>query len=239
MLAARAIDGTLSDNIRIKSTHLGYDLQYRVYLPPGGDALSNLPTLYVADGQWYIKAGRLPRVVDREIRRGRIKPVMIVFVDSSDPDKPRFNRRNSQFFCNTDYAKFYADELVPEVNQTYPASPSRDDRVILGLSFGGLNAACFGLLIPELFGGIAMQSPATWPVPILADLYESEPHRPIKVFLTVGYRRDGAGDARALRKVLKKKGYDMFYREVDGGHNWSNWRPLQDDVLRYFFGTED
>lgn len=235
---AWAIDGTLSDNQRIKSDILGYDLQYRVYTPPGVEKLAGLPVLYIVDGQWYIRSGRMHRVVDREIKNERIRPIMVVFVDSSDPDRPRFNRRNSQFFCNQDYVRFFVGELVPRISADYPTSRNREDRVILGLSFGGLNAACFGLMVPEVFGGIAMQSPAIWPVPILTDLYESEPAQPVRMFVTVGTNRDGAGDARSLKKVLEKKGYDLYYREVNGGHNWANWRPLQDDVLRHFFPAQ-
>jgi enterochelin esterase-like enzyme len=35
--------------------------------------------------------------------------------------------------------------------------------------------------------------------------------------------------------VLKKKGYDLNYIEVPFGHEWENWGPLQDDMLRTFF----
>ncbi len=35
---------------------------------------------------------------------------------------------------------------------------------------------------------------------------------------------------RKLRDVLKSKGYPMEYIEVREGHNWSNWKPLIDDV---------
>ena len=232
---AWAIDGNLSDNQRITSAHLGYDLHYRVYTPEGAETLTDLPTLYVTDGQWYIRSGRMHKVVDREIRRGKIKPVIIVFVDSNDPDNARKNRRNSQFFCNLDYAKFFVGELVPRISRDYAASRSREDRVILGLSFGGLNAACFGLLAPETFSGIAMQSPAIWPVPILKDLYANEPTQPIKIYFSIGRQRDGTAEGRAFRKVLKKKNYDLLYREVAGGHNWGNWKPLLDDILVHFF----
>lgn len=236
---AQAIDGVLSDNQRITSSALGYDLQYRVYTPQGVEGMAELPTLYIADGQWYIRSGRMHQVVDREIKNGRIDPVVVVFVDSNDPDNPRFNRRNSQFFCNLDYAKFFVSELVPRITESYPVSVRRESRVILGLSFGGLNAACFGLLAPDTFGGIAMQSPAIWPVPILRDLYESEPTQPIKIFFSIGYQRDGTAEGRAFRNVLRKKGYDLLYREVNAGHDWSNWRPLLDDVLRHFFPRSD
>ena len=41
---------------------------------------------------------------------------------------------------------------------------------------------------------------------------------------------------RSFRTVLHNKGYPMRYIEVREGHNWDNWGPLLDDVLRYFYG---
>lgn len=233
--AIYAADGTLSRNQRIESAHLGYDLQYRVYTPPGVETLENIPTIYATDGQGYISAGGMHRILDREIAEGRIKPVIAVFVDARDPDNLRYNRRNSQFFCNPKYAQFFVGELIPAISDSYPVSPSRDDRVILGLSFGGLNAACFGLMAPGTFGGVAMQSPALHPVPQLKDLYASEDRRPIKIFFSIGRTNDNTQEGRSFRDVLQNKGYDVLYKEVNAGHNWRNWKPLLDDVLVHFF----
>jgi len=99
-------DSTLTDNIRISSDPLGYDLQYRVYLPDGYQSLENLPVMYVTDGQGYIRRGRMPVVLDRLIRAERIEPVIAVFVDPRDPDNNDINRRNQQFFCNPGYFSF-------------------------------------------------------------------------------------------------------------------------------------
>ena len=43
---------------------------------------------------------------------------------------------------------------------------------------------------------------------------------------------------RRFRDVLRKKGYAMELVERREGHNWNNWRPLVDDVLRYFYSPE-
>lgn len=67
-------DEKLSDDIRIFSDSLGYDLQYRVYEPEGMRRNSELPTLYITDGQWYISRGELPALLDREIAAGNIEP---------------------------------------------------------------------------------------------------------------------------------------------------------------------
>jgi len=232
-------DGTLTPEIRIASATLGYDLQYRVYLPDGHAALDDLEVLYVTDGPGYIKQGRMSRVLDKLIDAGRIDPLIAVFVDSRDPDDPGINRRNQQFFCNADYLKFFSDELIPAIEHAYPAAADRTARTILGMSFGGLNAACFGLMGYETFSGIAMQSPANHPVPALLSAYEKTPTLPLNIFLSTGEPYDNTLANRKFRTVLRDKGYPLKYKEVRQGHNWRNWKPLLDDVLLYFYKSEN
>jgi enterochelin esterase-like enzyme len=159
--AVAADEGTLGDNQRIFSTHLGYELQYRVYRPATVPADRQLPSLYVTDGQAYLDQGGFKNVLDEAIGSGLIMPVLVVFLDSRNPMNLLENRRNSEFMCNLDFATFFADELIPTISRHQPVSTLREDRVILGVSFGGLNSACFGLMLPKLFSGIAMQSPAS------------------------------------------------------------------------------
>jgi enterochelin esterase-like enzyme len=147
--------GSLSPDIRISSVVLGYDLQYRVYVPEGVESAENLPVLFVTDGPSYIKQGRVPMVLDRLISSAMIGPVVAVFVDSRDPDDLKVNRRNQEFFCNVDYLTFYAAELIPAIEHAYPVRKAREARTILGVSFGGLNAACFGYMGHEFFPGLA------------------------------------------------------------------------------------
>ena len=236
---AMAADGTLSDNLRISSEALGYDLHYRVYLPAGYETLDNLPAIYVTDGQWYLSQGKMTRVMSRLIEFGDIKPVIGVFVDSRDPDRPSVNRRNQQFGCNRDYVDFFENELLPTIESDYNVSAQREDRAILGVSFGGLNSACFGLMAFESFGGIGMHSPATHPVPALVPAYEEAPRLPIKVFLTVGSLYDNTRAIREFAGVLREKDYDLEFLQVRGEHNWDNWRPLIDDALEFFFAPDD
>jgi len=237
LVAATSTDapGTLSDNQVIHSGALGYKLQYRVYLPAGYEDLSDLPVLYVTDGQWYIEAGNTTAVLDQLIGEGAIEPTIAVFIDNRDPDRLDVNRRNRQFFCNRDYVDFVVDELIPHVDEQYRTRASADSRVILGLSFGGLNSACFGLYAYEAIGGIAMQSPAIHPVPNLIRDYDRSPKRPVRFFLSTGTENDNEATTRRLKRVLEDKGYEISYLEVPYGHNWRNWGPLIDDVLLYFF----
>lgn len=232
-------DGTLTPDIRITSETLGYSLQYRVYLPEGYDARADHPVLYLTDGQSYISRGGMPQVLDRLIADGEIEPVVAVFVDARDPDNLRSNRRNDQFLCARSYLAFYTDELIPTIEKDYPVIADREGRTIMGLSFGGLNAACFGLFGYETFSGLGMQSPANHPVPRLMTAYKEMPMLPLRIFLSTGKPDDNTLANRRFRTVLKDKGYDMEYVEVRKGHSWDNWRPLIDNALLYFYDRND
>jgi len=237
-LSAAADGGALGEYQRIYSNHLGYELQYRVYRPTGITADSKLPTLYVTDGQAYLVEGNFKATLDEAIGKGLIEPLVVIFVDSRNPDNLAEVRRNSEFMCNTKYAGFFANELIPAISREQPVSLSRDKRVILGVSFGGLNAACFGLALPEMFSGIAMQSPASGEhLDVVRELYEKRERLPLKMFISVGSRNDNTRAVKRFDKTLENKGYDVTFIKVHGTHDWNNWTPLLDDVLLTFFAT--
>lgn len=237
---SHASEGTLTDNQRISSKRLGYDLQYRVYRPAGASDDDTLPTLYVTDGQWYLEYGHFKSVLDDAIGTGLIRPVLVVFLDSRNPDRLEENRRDTEFMCNAAFAAFFAAELVPTINRDQPVRPEREDRVILGHSFGGLNSACFGLMLTDLFSGIAMQSPASdRHVDIVRELYEKSPVLPLRIYLSAGTKDDNLTAARRFRRVLEDKGYELEFTTVREGHDWRNWGPLLDDVLIHFFSNTD
>jgi len=240
LASAHADEGSLSENQRISSAQLGYDLQYRVYKPADTAVDDSMPTLYVTDGQGYLAQGGFKAVLDEAISSGEIEPVVVVFLDSRNPDKLEENRRHSQFMCNEEFAGFFANELIPTISRRQPVSRSREDRVILGVSFGGLNSACFGLMLSGGFSGIAMQSPASGEhLEVVRELYEQREALPIKIFLSVGSRNDNTGAAKRFRKTLERKGYDLTFIKVAGEHNWENWSPLLDDVLVTFFAKKE
>jgi len=233
-----ANEGVLGQNQRIFSTTLGYQLQYRVYRPADISTDSQLPTLYVTDGQNYLAEGNFKAILDKAISGGKIEPLVVVFVDSRNPDNLDENRRTTEFMCNSKYAGFFANELIPTISGEQPVSKSRESRVILGVSFGGLNAACFGLALSELFSGIAMQSPASGEhLDVVRELYEERESLPLKVFISVGSRNDNTGAVKRFAKALEKKSYDVTFIKVRGTHDWRNWTPLLDDVLLTFFAV--
>lgn len=222
------------DNKIIASKHLGYNVRYSVYVPKG--MTDSMPVLYVTDGKGY-KANGLVKVSERLIRKGKVIPHIIVMVDAIDPDDPSINHRNSEFQCNPDYLNFYKEELIPSVDKEYNLNTPRDQRGILGLSFGGLNALYFALHGSDVFGKIGVQSPATHPCPTIYADFKNSPILPIDIFLSTGIKSDKAYETRKFKRILDSKGYNFKYIEVNEGHTWANWAPLFDDILEYFYGV--
>lgn len=218
----------------IKSEVLGYNVRYWVHVPDGDH--KNLPVLYVTDGLGYKTRGSIVETSESLLKKNQVKPHIIVMVDANDPDTPRLNRRNEQFLCNPKYVRFYREELVPVMDNDYNTSKSQEDRGILGLSFGGLNAMYFALHASDIFGKIGIQSPAPHPCPDIYNDFKNADNLPIDIFLSTGTVNDKATATRRLKKILDDKGYDFKYLEVAEGHNWKNWKPMINDILVYFYG---
>ncbi len=229
--------GTLGPDVRVHSTHLGYDVQYRVYTPTGYEALADLPVLYVTDGHEYAAdhLGGMVIVLDNLIADGLIPPVLAVFMDPRNPDNLSENRRGKEYVANPDFLAYVADELVPAIDGVYRTRTTAMGRVILGTSLGGLNAAYFGATRPDVFGNLAIQSPAFWVWTSIYDRYRDEAHRALRIYMSSGTLHDGDGGP-TMAAILAEKGYDFTFHETHEGHSWGQWRGLIDEALIYFFG---
>ena len=229
--------GKLEGPIRITSDVLGYDLQYWIYIP--SKDRKPIPELYVTDGQVFLGSGRMAELLDEEIENGRIAPVSAIFVDSRDPDYPEETRRNREFMCNTDYATFYLTELMPEVSRRWTGGNPSTHRGIMGVSFGGINSACFGMLMPGVFQVLVMLSPASDKhLDVINDVYRERDRNSSAIFISHGGPQDNEAAARRFVATLKEKEYPVRHISNDGGHDWDNWRPLLDDSLRAFAGLQ-
>ena len=229
--------GALSEDVTFPSESLGYDVNYRVYTPPGYFALDDLPVVYVTDGHEYAAdyLGSMVIVLDNLIADARIPPVMAVFIDPRNPANLAENRRGTEYVANPAFADFVADELVPAVDAAYRTRATADGRAILGTSLGGLNSAYFGATKTDVFHNVAIQSPAFWAWPEIYDLYRDTPFLDLRIFMSNGTLHDGDGGP-TMAATLEEKGYTFRYVETHEGHSWGQWRGLIDEALLYFFG---
>jgi enterochelin esterase-like enzyme len=229
--------GNLSENQLIHSDSMGYDVNYRVYLPAGYASLSKLPVIYVTDGHEYAndRMGAMVTILDNLIADKQIQPVMAVFMDPRDPANQTTNRRMTELALHQPFVGFVTTELIPTIDAHYKTQPTADSRAILGTSLGGLNAAYFGARASQYFHLIGIHSPAFWYRPAIYDLFEQSPRLPLKIYMSTGVINDTEEGARRMKAILTAKGYPLKYQEVNEGHSWGNWRGLIDDVLLHFF----
>jgi enterochelin esterase family protein len=238
--------GTTSQT-SIKSTVLNEDRTITVYTPAGYDRKSACDLLIVFDGITYGGGTReqaevpTPTILDNLIAEKRIGPTIALLVWS-------MGKRNRDLTGNKAFADFIGMELVPWARAHYAIAPGAGNVVVAGSSFGGFAATFCAIAHPESIGNVLSQSGAYWitkdwqnvrpPYPhdtgMMIEQLKRTDHLPIRFYIEVGRFDLGAamlGSNRELRDVLQTKGYDVDYREFDGGHEYAAWRGSLADGL--------
>jgi len=175
-----------------------------------------------------------------------IPPLVAVMVDN--PNRWR------ELSCNSAYADFLAQEIVPWARANYHVTDRPDQTIIGGSSLGGLQAACVGLKHSDVFGNVLSQSGAfawkpdgekewEW----LSRQFAASPRLPLRFSFEAGllegvwWWRDLMAKPpnalpanlidptllaanRNLRDTLQSKGYPVHYSEFNGNHGSLNWR---------------
>jgi S-formylglutathione hydrolase FrmB len=135
-----------------------------VYRSPGlaGDGAGRkVPTVYVIQS--------FTGQADMWIGRTAFEPTMIerldaMFSDSGCPDAivvfvDAWTRRGGSQFLNSAgtgrYLDYLCDEIVPFIDERYPALAGRDHRGLTGKSSGGYGAMVVPMLRPDVFGALA------------------------------------------------------------------------------------
>lgn len=233
----------------LASEALGNERRIWVSMPPGEPADdSALPFVIQLDGTPDHSA---PSVRDALVEAGLIRPCAVVLVDQLGME------RYTELLCNPAFSRLLVDELLPWLRQRYPLSADPADVALAGESFGGLCAGWTALHHPGAFGNAILQSPScgyhpdlTWgrtpadellrhiPVPTMITDYLTARPAPIRVFHDVGELEGSITHSRWLDQVLTSQGYDTYYREFAGGHDYAWWRGLFADALLWCFPVE-
>jgi enterochelin esterase family protein len=200
--------------------------------------------LVLTDGGLYVNTARVATTLDNLIAAGVIPPLVAVMVDN--PDRWR------ELSCNSQYADFLAQEIVPWARANYHATDRPDQTIIGGTSLGGLQAACVGLKHPDVFGNVLSQSGAFAWKPDGEKEYEwlnrqfvASPRLPLRFSFEAGLLEGTwwwrslvppspngppvidptlLAANRNLRDTLQSKGYSVHYTEFNGNHTLFNWR---------------
>ena len=193
---------------------IGDDPQYMVFLTDGKKLLDHeaLPTL------------------EKLTERGSIPPAYYVFVSTVHPETGE-DHRNEYFFCNEHYLHFFEEELIPTVEEKIKQSFSPKNRSLIGISFGGLNAAYFSAHSPS-FKKYGLLSPITYPRKEVFQDITFSTQTDLKIYLSTG-KDDAERYVKSLHATYQQKDYKLQVVETEGEHDFQNWNSQWEQLLRF------
>jgi len=211
------------------SSALGNSRTINVYLPPGySEAVTDtFPVILFHDGGEYLQLADADNTLDYLIARGKIEPVVAVFVPPV--------QRNDEYAGSKvgKFTTFIIDELMPHIEENYRVSLDPSKRAMTGPSYGGRITTTICYAHPEEFGLAA---------PVSGSIYADVDDSPV----TTGQKKElrwyldwgtyeGPQRHRETRDALIEIGYELEWNEWHEGHSWGSWRAHLDNILEYFF----
>jgi enterochelin esterase family protein len=225
------------DTLRIASANLHRTHPVFVYVPSGKENKKGLPVIYVTDGNDYLTFAKMQNILDRLIASKRIRPVLALFIDPRTNLKDNStNMRMVDYAASDTFLTFLEKELTPVIESKYPVSKKAKDRLITGVSMGGLISTYAVLRRPQFIQNCGAQSPAyveadSAVIKLLRQLHSSDAN----MYIETGTINDTQEEARVVKTMLEERKIRLTYKEYPEGHNWTNWRARLGTMLEYFF----
>lgn len=201
-----------------------------LYQPPAPEPC---PLVVVFDGREYLSRARLPLIVDNLIAQGRIRPVALALVYHAGP------ARGVEYACSESTVGAVLELVLPLARDRLNLLDAPGVHGVLGASMGGLIALYTAWRAPHVFGHVISQSGAFRfgaGEPVVCDLVRHGPVQPLQVWMDVGRYEWLLEPNRRMHALLAEKGYDVTYREYNGGHNYPSWRNDVAHGLETLFG---
>lgn len=153
----------LTRTFTIESPSIGATYPIQVALPENyNSSAEKFSTIYVLDGEqdFDLVANTCKSLSDRY----RVPNVIVVTIgygrDRSIDYTP--TKTGSSTGGAPEFLAFIANELIPKIEQDFTVDTTRESRVILGHSYGGLFAAYAFAVNNTVFGNYIMLSPSLW-----------------------------------------------------------------------------
>ena len=150
-----AQQGVLKESLKVKSTTLGKDVEYSIYLPADYDKSNRrYPVLYLLHGYTddetgWSQFGEAQIIGDRLMQNGEAAPMIIVMPDGG------VSWYINSYDGKTKYEDFFVKEFIPHIDATYRTRTTKQYRAIAGLSMGGYGTLIMATKHPDLFAAAA------------------------------------------------------------------------------------
>jgi len=212
--------------------------EYYVYTPPGYDAKAKnaYPVMVLLhgwsdDASGWIAVGQAHLILDNLLAEGKIKPMVVVmplgYGDMSFVRDHGVWNQSATIDHNVSlFQKALLTEVLPQVEAGYHVSKRREDRAIVGLSMGGLEALTTGLSHPDMFAYVGGFSSAVHELDANHAIVGLDPKTANLKLLWIACGVDDQLIApnRKLIDWLKAKNMPVTQIETPGRHTWSVWR---------------
>ncbi|MEM6893824.1 MAG: alpha/beta hydrolase-fold protein [Bacteroidota bacterium] len=202
-----------------------------VHIFQTGNAEEIESVIYFTDGEKLLQAG-IEKRLNALFKTGKIPAAYLVFVSAVDLNDA-IDKRNTYFFCNPDYLDFFENELLPKAETTIGKSFVPEQRGLVGISFGGLNAAWFSAKATS-FTKYALLSPVTYPCKKVIEEITFSKNDDLKVFISTG-KNDAEHYVGPLTSIYNAKGYEIHTEKTQGGHDFDNWAGQLELVFNFLF----
>src|SRR5882757_884735 len=154
--------GKVIEQSVVRSSILGRDVRYTIYLPPDYTSSDRTyPVVYLLhgytdDNTGWLQFGEINRYADKAIAEGTIPPMIIIMPNG-----------DSSFYINSydgkeNYEDFFVNEFMPAVEKEFRIKAEKKYRGVAGLSMGGYGTLIYALKHPDLFAAAAPFSAAVW-----------------------------------------------------------------------------
>lgn len=236
-------DWGMSQHLSLQSTLTEYHWlserlgnERRIWVLTTGSAQpESRPLAILLDGQFWTQTMPVQYPLDQMTQDGLLPPAVYLLIDVVDTQL-----RGQELTCNPEFWLAVQDELLPQVHQWAPHDPTPQRTIIAGQSFGGLSAAYATLFWPEQFGNALCQSASFWwperhqpsdhadtgwlVQQLLQDTLP-QPPQPLRFYINAGRREKIIHQVnQRMIPLLKARGHQVSYHDIEGGHDALCWR---------------
>lgn len=154
--------GKVLESVKMKSSILGQEVAYTVYLPAGYEAdTRTYPVVYLLHGysdndNAWVQFGEVNLTADKAIAEREIPPMIIVMPDA------KITWYMNDYKGKTRYEDMFFQEFIPFIDAQYRTKASKEFRGIAGLSMGGFGTLLYSFKHPDVFAACAAFSAAVY-----------------------------------------------------------------------------
>jgi enterochelin esterase-like enzyme len=214
----------------------------RIFLPPGYQEINTYPVIYCQDGEEFFNFGRIVTHAVKLILDEGIEPMIIVGVEVDIAERTdEYAPEGSRF---ADYCQFFANELIPFIDDRFATRPEAASRIIAGDSLGGTVSLHIALKSPKLFHNIISLSGAFFHS-TQEEMMKQSDLSWLSMYMLVGLEEIAVKTDRGVfdfleanrksRRLLEERHAKVEYIEITGKHIWGFWQNELPDALRYFY----